>query len=79
MQHISPPYDERGYSLKGNAQRARYKLALSQRSELDAMNEARALATGAERNLWLSIAREARQDAGRWMRALKEANGALAS
>lgn len=69
--------DEHGYSIAGNAQRARYKLALSQRSELDAANEARALAAGPERKLWLSIALEARQDTSYWMRKLREANEAM--
>jgi hypothetical protein len=71
--------DERGYSIEGNVRRARYKLALCQRSELDAMNEARALATGAERHLWLSLAREARQDARHWMDKLREANRELSA
>lgn len=71
------PYDERGYSIEGNIRRARYKLALCQRSELEAINEARAIACGAERNLWLTLAREARQDARRWMAEVKRAEAQL--
>jgi hypothetical protein len=69
--------NEKGQDVESIARRARYKLALCQRGELDAINEARALATGPERNLWLTLARESRQDARRWLRTLREANEAL--
>ena len=66
-------YDERGYSIAGNVQRARYKLALSRRSRFEALQEAKAIKDAAERDAWLRIARESRQDARYWVRQLREA------
>lgn len=71
--------DDRGYDVSGNVQRARYKLALSRALARDAINDAKALAAGAERNAWLRIARESRSDARYWVRQLREANRQLSA
>lgn len=60
-----------------NVQRARYKLQLSRTLANEAMQEARAIAAGAERNAWLRIARTSRQDAKQWLRTLREAAKAV--
>lgn len=70
-------YDERGYSLAGNAQRARYKFALSRALAREAKQEAQAIENAKERGAWLAIARESRQDAHRWLQALRVANEAM--
>lgn len=71
--------DERGYGVASNAQRARYKLAMSRALARDAINEAKAIADRSERKLWEGIARESRSDARYWVRQLREANRQLSA
>jgi hypothetical protein len=71
--------DANGYSVEGNVSRARYKLQLSRALARDAINEARAIAEGAERKAWLCIAREAKRDARDWLQALRIASKQLAA
>jgi hypothetical protein len=70
--------DDHGYDVKRNLQRARYKFAMSRTLARDALSEAKALRSIAERNAWLEIARNSRRDAKYWVRKLREASEMLA-